>query len=65
MILSEGKWSRMICERCGCKNECSYYDTNIEPVLSTDYIFSSDNYLLALKNALDEYQCNYFESEDK
>ena len=55
----------MICECCGFKNECSYYDTNIMPVLCTDYIFSSDNYLLALKNALNEYQCDYFKSEDK
>jgi hypothetical protein len=54
----------MICDDCKCKSECSYYETNIEPVIKTEHsqgYFEKDLYLMTLHNALMNYQCEYKE----
>lgn len=54
----------MICEDCKCKEECIYYDTNVEPVLKTEHsqgYFDKDIYLMTLQHALDILQCDYKE----
>ena len=55
----------MICKNCKNKSECSYYSTNIEPVLHTEQsMFADDNYLYALFKCLDTFTCDYHEPQE-
>lgn len=53
----------MICDDCKWKSECSYYETNIEPVLKTEYSqgYFEDSYLRLLWSAINAFQCEYKE----
>ena len=60
-----------ICEKCGCKSECSYYEAYVEKNLKAAAEYSAsvqfggefDPYLSTIAKAVDEFTCEYFEEE--
>lgn len=63
-----------ICKTCDCKTECSFYISNVKPVVDIVELecagaqFSSepvDPYIKALANTLEVLECEYYEEEKK
>ena len=58
----------MICERCGCADECSWYESykNVVSIINIE-IGTDTNVGVALKRAIDNnplLECEYYESKD-
>lgn len=63
-----------ICKTCDCKSECAYFEANVKPVLDIVETeighaqFSPeppDPYIKKLESALEGFECEYFEEEEK
>ncbi len=55
-----------ICKKCAFVNECEYYEETVEPitkVVETVPLYS-DEFTEKLKNALAEFECEYFENKE-
>lgn len=57
------KFTQCICNKCSCASDCEYYEETVEPIISavTKSVFYDDSFTVKIKDALEEFECEYFE----
>ena len=57
------KLTQCICNKCSCVSDCEYYEETIEPIISavTKTVFYDDSFTVKIKDALEAFECEYFE----
>lgn len=50
----------MICDYCVFKSECDYYETTLTPMITAS-CFPDTTFELKIREALGEFECEYFE----
>lgn len=68
-ILLSGMWEETMlrivkctCDNCDCSGECEYYNETMKPILdATRMPFVEDAFIVKLQEAIEEFECEFFE----
>jgi hypothetical protein len=53
---------KCICDNCGCSDECEYYNETMKLILNAVRMpFVEDAFICKLQEAIEEFECEFFE----